>query len=131
MDFENSRQLYCSTKGMCLRESAEDGSHCHPPCKCPCLQAIPVSQYTAHLNLRLPLPDHELLKPLQDTRYLEGSLARYRMFLHLMRRTRGTGLFCVPTYDVDLMWHAHQLCPFAYAQDCQGVMGKLVDHDDT
>ncbi|GAQ86002.1 hypothetical protein KFL_002640230 [Klebsormidium nitens] len=66
-----------------------------------------------------------------DLRYLEGSLARYRMFLHLMRRTRGSGLFCVPTYDVDLMWHAHQLCPLAYAEDCQNVMGKLIDHDDT
>jgi hypothetical protein len=83
--------------------------------------------YIQHRTVELLI----LLVSVQDTKYLEGSLERYRMFLHLMRQSRGSKLFCVPTYDIDLMWHAHQLCPLAYAADCQQLMGRLIDHDDT
>jgi len=44
---------------------------------------------------------------------------------------QGCGIFCVPTYDIDLMWHAHQLCPSAYGADCARLFGGLKDHDDS
>ncbi|XP_050211883.1 glycine-rich domain-containing protein 1-like [Mercurialis annua] len=70
---------------------------------------------------------------MNDDAYLEGSVARYRGFLHLIKRNqeRALGEFCVPTYDIDLIWHAHQLQPVAYCEDLVGMMGRVLDHDDT
>ncbi|KAJ7564604.1 hypothetical protein O6H91_02G025000 [Diphasiastrum complanatum] len=39
-------------------------------------------------------------------------------------------IFCVPTYDIDLMWHSHQLKPVAYAQDTMTLLPKVLEHDD-
>lgn len=88
--------------------------------------------------------------------FLATSAQRYRGFLFLMQRQqlehkamhskahqggrqgcctsssrRTQGIFCVPTYDIDLMWHAHQLFPSAYALDCARLFGGLKDHDDS
>ncbi|KAI3962345.1 hypothetical protein MKX01_005347 [Papaver californicum] len=65
--------------------------------------------------------------------FLEGSVARYKGFLHLIKRNRerSINLFCVPTYDIDLIWHTHQLHPAAYCKDVVQVTGKLLEHDDT
>merc|ERR1719333_1685274 len=51
------------------------------------------------------------------------------MFLHLMRLH--SDAFLVPTYDIDLIWHAHQLCVAAYSKDGQAIMGQLIAHDDS
>ena len=67
----------------------------------------------------------------QETAYLENALQRYRKFLHLAYKTRGTGMSIIPTHDVDLMWHAHQRSPLAYAADCIRLMGDVIGHDDT
>jgi len=37
----------------------------------------------------------------------------------------------VPTYDIDLMWHTHQLDPVAYNRDLLVVAGRVLPHDDT
>lgn len=65
--------------------------------------------------------------------FLEGAVARYRGFLHLIRKNREQALkrFCVPTYDVDLIWHSHQLHPVSYSKDLVKVLGKVLEHDDT
>lgn len=47
---------------------------------------------------------------MEDAGYMQLSVLRYRMFLHLVRLNEA--LFCVPTYDVDLLWHAHMVCPW-------------------
>lgn len=39
--------------------------------------------------------------------------------------------FCVPTYDIDLMWHSHQLQPISYQKDMVKLLGKVLEHDDT
>ncbi|KAL3525536.1 hypothetical protein ACH5RR_013908 [Cinchona calisaya] len=65
--------------------------------------------------------------------YLEGTIARYKGFLHLIKinRERSIKSFSVPTYDIDLMWHTHQLHPASYCKDLVEIMGKILEHDDT
>ncbi|KAK3021480.1 hypothetical protein RJ639_047652 [Escallonia herrerae] len=68
-----------------------------------------------------------------DDLYLEAAIARYKGFLHLIRRNmeRKAKHFCVPTYDIDLIWHSHQLLPLSYCKDQVAKLGKVLEHDDT
>ncbi|KAJ7965860.1 Glycine-rich domain-containing protein-like [Quillaja saponaria] len=70
---------------------------------------------------------------MNDKVFLEGAVARYKGFLHLIKRNseRPTRLFCVPTYDIDLIWHSHQRHPASYCKDLMALMGKVLEHDDT
>ena len=63
------------------------------------------------------------------TSFLQSSLSRYKRFIALKRCT--TGAFLVPTYDIDLMWHTHQLCPLEYTDDLNGFLGCVMEHDST
>lgn len=65
--------------------------------------------------------------------FLEGAVARYKGFLHLIKRNRERHVsrFSVPTYDIDLIWHSHQLHPVSYCNDLVTIMGKVLEHDDT
>ncbi|XP_057975299.1 glycine-rich domain-containing protein 2-like [Malania oleifera] len=65
--------------------------------------------------------------------FLEEALARYKGFLHLIKRNREKSIncFCVPTYDIDLIWHSHQLHPASYSKDTVAILGKVLEHDDT
>ncbi|KAK7301075.1 hypothetical protein RJT34_11934 [Clitoria ternatea] len=67
-----------------------------------------------------------------DDTFLGGAVARYKGFLHLIRRNRERSIsrFCVPTYDIDLIWHSHQLHPASYCNDLVAIMGKVLEHDD-
>ncbi|KAG2696055.1 hypothetical protein I3760_07G041000 [Carya illinoinensis] len=64
--------------------------------------------------------------------FLEGAVARYKGFLHLIKRNKEKSIrrFCVPTYDIDLIWHTHQLHPVSYGKDLNEVLGKVLEHDD-
>lgn len=64
--------------------------------------------------------------------FLEGAVARYKGFLHLIKRNRERLIkrFCVPTYDIDLMWHTHQLHSVSYSKDMNVLIGKVLEHDD-
>ncbi|KAL2926198.1 Glycine-rich domain-containing protein 2 [Bienertia sinuspersici] len=68
-----------------------------------------------------------------DNQFLQEALARYKGFLHLIRmnRKKSIKLFCVPTYDVDLMWHSHQSHPVSYCNDLIKLVGTVLEHDDT
>ncbi|XP_057784320.1 glycine-rich domain-containing protein 1-like [Salvia miltiorrhiza] len=70
---------------------------------------------------------------MNDSRYIEGAVARYRGFLHLIKRNKEQGIksFVVPTYDIDLIWHTHQLHPASYGEDLLKLMGRILEHDDT
>ena len=70
---------------------------------------------------------------MNNDQFLRGALARYKGFLHLIRTNRKKSLkrFCVPTYDIDLIWHSHQLHPVAYCHDLTELIGKVLEHDDT
>ncbi|GJP59388.1 hypothetical protein CLOP_g11709 [Closterium sp. NIES-67] len=61
--------------------------------------------------------------------YLQGSLQRYRMFLNLVMLNRGA--FLTPTYDIDLLWHAHMMCTAAYTKDTDWLLNRLLGHDDS
>lgn len=65
--------------------------------------------------------------------YLHSAEQRYKGFLHLFAQSGGKGseTFLVPTYDIDLMWHTHQLDPEAYNRDLLLLSGRLLAHDDT
>ncbi|KAL0950336.1 hypothetical protein HGRIS_010307 [Hohenbuehelia grisea] len=62
-----------------------------------------------------------------DAIALQHAIARYHAFMDLMT---GPGAFLVPTLDIDLAWHTHQLMATAYGTDCKEVLGKFIDHDD-
>lgn len=70
---------------------------------------------------------------MNDDDFLEEAVARYKGFLHLIKRNidRSIHRFCVPTYDIDLIWHSHQLHPASYCEDLVAIMGKVLEHDDT
>ncbi|KAK1835718.1 hypothetical protein QBC39DRAFT_378426 [Podospora conica] len=58
--------------------------------------------------------------------------ARYVKFLGLMRGlVAGDKGVLVPTVDVDLVWHTHQLAPGAYGAYCGRWVGRSVFHDDS
>jgi Glycine-rich domain-containing protein-like len=61
---------------------------------------------------------------------------RYHKFLLLMRRkTQGKSAqkktSLVPTLDIDLLWHTHQLNAVSYRQWCIQHLGIAVNHDDS
>ncbi|BBN14328.1 hypothetical protein MPTK1_6g10720 [Marchantia polymorpha subsp. ruderalis] len=72
-----------------------------------------------------------------DDGYLEGALQRYKGYLFLIqqslenRMAKDRPVFIVPTYDIDLIWHSHQLHPIAYARHTRALFGTILDHDDT
>lgn len=61
----------------------------------------------------------------QDT--LTRCVVRYHHFLDLMVTTAGK--FAVPTLDIDLAWHTHQLLCDSYRK-LKDVIGVVPDHDD-
>ncbi|KAL9245912.1 hypothetical protein vseg_019509 [Gypsophila vaccaria] len=68
-----------------------------------------------------------------DDLFLQEAEARYKGFLHLARGNVKNRIqrFCVPTYDIDLMWHTHQLYPIYYCKDLINLIGRVLQHDDT
>jgi hypothetical protein len=65
---------------------------------------------------------------------LPQAISRYHKFLQLMHKKNSiTGKYIplVPTLDIDLVWHAHQLFPQAYRNWCTQYIGRAINHDDT
>ncbi|KAG8817991.1 hypothetical protein FRC19_010963 [Serendipita sp. 401] len=56
------------------------------------------------------------------------AIARYHAFLDLMSAKPGS--FLVPTIDIDLIWHTHQLSSAAYRVDTVRLLGRTPNHDD-
>ncbi|KAG6917585.1 hypothetical protein DXG01_001933 [Tephrocybe rancida] len=63
-----------------------------------------------------------------DEIVLEHAIARYHAFLDLLTIPPGT--FHVPTLDIDLAWHTHQLMGEKYHRDCMKFVGRYIDHND-
>ncbi|KAL2931355.1 Glycine-rich domain-containing protein 1 [Bienertia sinuspersici] len=68
-----------------------------------------------------------------DDQFLREASDRYKGFLYLIKTNMKKNIkhFSVPTYDVDLMWHSHQLHPISYNDDICELVGKVLEHDDT
>lgn len=60
---------------------------------------------------------------------------RYHRFMLLLQKlespTQKIRPHLVPTLDIDLCWHTHQLFPQAYRQWCFEHLGRGINHDDT
>ncbi|KAJ3112131.1 hypothetical protein HK098_008242, partial [Nowakowskiella sp. JEL0407] len=53
---------------------------------------------------------------------------RYAKFLKLIQEEKGR--FLVPTLDIDLAWHTHQLFPYKYQMFGLNNIGRVLNHDD-
>jgi Glycine-rich domain-containing protein-like len=64
---------------------------------------------------------------------LFNATIRYGKFLALMQppSTTQKPLLCVPTLDIDLCWHTHQLFPRFYREWCTLFLARPINHDDT
>ena len=51
------------------------------------------------------------------------------MYLHLKKKNPKT--FLVPCYDMDLIWHTHQVHPQDYQCDMNHILGFVLKHDDS
>lgn len=67
-----------------------------------------------------------VLATLDEATILESE-TRYKKFLCLVNKHPGTEF--TPAKDIDEIWHLHMLRPVAYNQDCQHILGELLDHD--
>lgn len=56
------------------------------------------------------------------------AVERYENFLQLFKLYPGKML--VPTLDVDIVWHTHQLSAVEYGQSMHSRCGRFIDHDD-
>lgn len=64
----------------------------------------------------------------KDTQFLEEAVERYEHHLHLTKEN--PGVFIVPCYDFDLIWHAHRLHPVNYNQSTTQFLGWLLHPHD-
>ncbi|KAL9978859.1 hypothetical protein ACROYT_G016439 [Oculina patagonica] len=64
-----------------------------------------------------------------DDLFLKGAVVRYEH--HLQLKKLHPDVFMVPCYDVDLIWHTHQLHPLNYKRTTAELLGKPLHHDDT
>ncbi|KAK3299773.1 uncharacterized protein B0H64DRAFT_351109 [Chaetomium fimeti] len=55
-------------------------------------------------------------------------LTKYDRFLQIMAKNPKN--ITVPTLDVDLAWHTHQLSPSCYYNHTVDLAGRFIDHDD-
>lgn len=53
---------------------------------------------------------------------------KYRVFLEIIAKNPES--MAVPTLDVDLAWHTHQLSPYRYYAYCKKHANTLINHDD-
>ncbi|KAK3681210.1 hypothetical protein LTR37_020924 [Vermiconidia calcicola] len=54
-------------------------------------------------------------------------IVKYKRFTNIMKDRLH---MAVPTLDVDLAWHTHQLSPYSYMKYTVAATGQFVDHDD-
>ena len=64
-----------------------------------------------------------------DDLFLKSAVERYEHHLRLKRLHPEVSM--VPCYDVQLIWHAHQLHPLNYKQTATELIGKPLHHDVT
>lgn len=63
---------------------------------------------------------------------LQRATIRYHKFILLMDpRSPSRGKLLVPTLDIDLCWHTHQLFAPDYQNWCIAHIGRPIDHNDT
>ncbi|KAG8892279.1 hypothetical protein FRC01_014253 [Tulasnella sp. 417] len=61
--------------------------------------------------------------------FFTSCIHRYGCFLDLMKT--GTVHSLVPTLDIDLAWHTHQLRGSRYCKETKEILGHVLNHDDS
>ncbi|CAN8243394.1 unnamed protein product, partial [Cochlearia groenlandica] len=63
---------------------------------------------------------------------IQEAIDRYKAFLYLIKRSRemSMDIIGVPTNDIDLICHTHQLNPSSYYTDMEKIFGNILQHDD-
>ncbi|KAL9978858.1 hypothetical protein ACROYT_G016438 [Oculina patagonica] len=64
-----------------------------------------------------------------DDLFLQSAVERYEHHLQLKKLHPDVSM--VPCYDVELIWHTHQLHPLNYKRTTAELLGKSLHHDDT
>jgi len=108
-DYEVSAESAQRPRGPYVQKSSYD------------LTAACLRQASFYYNVSLP--------HYKDSGFIDNAVLRYKKFLYL--RKIHPDQFIVPFYDVDLVWHTHQLHPVAYEADMTLYLGSLFNHDDT
>ncbi|KAL9978366.1 hypothetical protein ACROYT_G015867 [Oculina patagonica] len=62
-----------------------------------------------------------------DDLFLKGAVERYEHHLQLQKLHPDVSM--VPCYDVELIWHTHQLHPLNYKRTTAELLGKPLHHD--
>eukprot|EP00026_Physarum_polycephalum_P022994 Phypoly_transcript_27595.p1 GENE.Phypoly_transcript_27595~~Phypoly_transcript_27595.p1 ORF type:complete len:149 (+),score=17.85 Phypoly_transcript_27595:3-449(+) len=76
-------------------------------------------------NTSRPHPSH--MKPYEV--YVQLWKA-YEKFLYMAAKyPPSTGQYVHPSYAIDVIWHAHMICPKIYAKETKEWVGYLVDHE--
>lgn len=65
----------------------------------------------------------------RDKNVIEESINRYTKFMTLIAENKNVSF--VPTTDIDIVWHSHQLDSEKYKKFCININGFLINHDDT
>ncbi len=65
----------------------------------------------------------------RDNYFMADALKRYAMYLYLKKQHPDK--FLVPCYDMDLVWHTHQVHPVEYQRDTAAILGFVLKHDDS
>ena len=65
----------------------------------------------------------------RDDLFLKKAVERYEHYLRIKRCH--PDVVMVPSHDVELIWHAHQLHPLNYRQTTTELLGKPLHQDDT
>ena len=60
----------------------------------------------------------------RDPDFMRDALVRYKMYLALKKSHPDK--FLVPCYDIDLVWHTHQVHPALYYGDTMGLLGFVL-----
>ncbi|CAG8524786.1 2075_t:CDS:2 [Diversispora eburnea] len=68
-------------------------------------------------------------KMINRTEVQANATIRYLKFLFLMKEKQKTIL--VPTLDIDLCWHTHQIHASLYREFTKKHIGRIINHDDT
>jgi hypothetical protein len=97
-----------------------------------CKRCMPyIGQSRVHSTapkMRLPFSMHlrDTTRLFSNRFVLEDILMRSTYsFLDLMSTSPGS--FLVPTLDIDLVWHTHQLMAHKYDTDCRELVGRFID----
>ena len=65
----------------------------------------------------------------RDEAFMRDAFKRYKMYLLLKKENKST--FLCPCYDIDLVWHTHQVHPLLYQRDTNSILGFVLKHDDS